>query len=227
MINSYSEKYFTECELSELGCLILSDKLIPSDLTFAVEIFGSRTDDHEYARKVLIPCLDHMEAAVRESALYGLGSKSEHLNERVVERIRLLVTSDSNQAVRTAASDLLEGFGWSVSEPQFREIEATTQVQNWGDYGIPIAKAQLNKVRELVILAARNGLRTPFVSPCEDGIVHLQWTTHDGKRGVIEVLHQCDLRWTYMDNADGSSDEIIDLSSSEELVTKVRELFVR
>ena len=55
----------------ELAQLIQSQQLAAADLTFAAEILGN-SKDHELVRTVLTPLLSHVEAVVREGAIYGL-----------------------------------------------------------------------------------------------------------------------------------------------------------
>jgi HEAT repeat protein len=88
----------------ELLKLIASDRLRPTDLTFAAEIAGQLLDSSE-ARGILRPLLDHGDAVVREGAIYGL---ARHVDQAVRTELSRLVTSDLSPAVRQAAADTLE-----------------------------------------------------------------------------------------------------------------------
>jgi len=88
----------------ELLKLIASDRLRPTDLTFAAEIAGQLLDSTE-VRGILFPLLAHADAVVREGAIYGL---SRHVDQTVRTELSRLVTSDPSPAVRQAAADTLD-----------------------------------------------------------------------------------------------------------------------
>jgi HEAT repeat protein len=88
----------------ELLKLIASNRLRPTDLTFAAEIAGQLLDSTE-VRGILHPLLAHADAVVREGAIYGL---ARHVDQALGVELRKLATSDPSPAVRQAAADTLD-----------------------------------------------------------------------------------------------------------------------
>jgi HEAT repeat protein len=88
---------------SELLGLIVSNRLGPTDLTFAAEIAG-KLSDSEAVRRTLLPLLMHDDAVVREGAVYGLAL---HADETVRAALIRHSASDPSPAVRQAATDAL------------------------------------------------------------------------------------------------------------------------
>ena len=88
---------------SELIGLIVSNRLGPTDLTFAAEIAG-RLSDGAAVRRTLLPLLMHDDAVVREGAIYGLAL---HADETVRAALIRNSACDPSPAVRQAAADTL------------------------------------------------------------------------------------------------------------------------
>jgi HEAT repeat protein len=97
-------EYLSVTYPDSLLALIRSNRLAPSDLTFAAEIAG-RIAGHESVRAVLVPLLAHAEAVVREGAIYGL---TRHLDAPTRALLERLAIEDRSAAVRTAARDALD-----------------------------------------------------------------------------------------------------------------------
>jgi hypothetical protein len=90
-------------DINRLARLITGGDLKPSQLTFAVELFGN-IEDSKIAIKVLLPMLDHSLALVREGVIYGL---SAHLNDKVRAKLLDISKNDKSSGVKEAARDVL------------------------------------------------------------------------------------------------------------------------
>lgn len=75
----------------------------PADLTFAAEAAG-RIEDSEAVRRSLVRLLDHVDAIVREGAIYGLIG---HLNDHVRDKLASVAARDPSPGVRAAAVEAL------------------------------------------------------------------------------------------------------------------------
>lgn len=75
----------------------------PSDLTFALELFG-KNKNSSMVRRILLKYLKHSSAIVREGAIYGL---QRHVNSEVISVLNKLIHSDTSDGVRLAAMDVL------------------------------------------------------------------------------------------------------------------------
>lgn len=106
-VKNYSEDYLTELAKTpeKLIELITSGKLQTVDLTYAAETLGSARKDDASIRVVLVSLLFHKDAPIRESAIYGL---SNHVSAGVKEILKVIAATDTSNAVRNAAKDLLE-----------------------------------------------------------------------------------------------------------------------
>lgn len=92
---------------SALIQLVLSGALSPADLTFAAESVGAIKTGA--ARLALMALTHHRSAIVREGAVLGLG----HLLSAGVAHasdIESVLKSDTSEAVRASAQDVLAGF---------------------------------------------------------------------------------------------------------------------
>ena len=77
----------------------------PSRLSFAAEIAGRQLPS-EKVIPILLTLAGHAEPVVREGALYGL---SFHLDDEVVRTtISSIASSDTSEAVRSVADDLMD-----------------------------------------------------------------------------------------------------------------------
>lgn len=104
---NYTEDFFRQLVSSDPGRLakiIREENLKPSQLTFAVEIFGE-IEDSPLVIDVLLPMLDHDSALVREGVIYGL---SEHLTKEVKARLKDIAYNDSSMEIRNIALQLLD-----------------------------------------------------------------------------------------------------------------------
>jgi HEAT repeat protein len=97
-------EYLRKIYPDELFRWIRSNKLRPTDLTFAAEIAG-RSVASEAVREHLLPLLRHPNRSVREGAVYGL---REHMNEDVMKALQAVAEKDESAAVRGAAADALD-----------------------------------------------------------------------------------------------------------------------
>lgn len=91
---------------SALLMLVESNKLEPTDLTFAAEIAGRITEENlqQRVRRALLPLLNHSASYVREGAVYGLANHHSLPVRRALEK---LVESDESPGVKTVARDCL------------------------------------------------------------------------------------------------------------------------
>ena len=96
-------EFLAENHPSELLRLIVSNRLRPTDLTFAAEIAG-RLSDGAAVRRTLLPLLMHDDAVVREGAICGL---AQHGDETVRAALIRHSASDPSPAVRQAETDAL------------------------------------------------------------------------------------------------------------------------
>lgn len=103
-----TDEEFRNLARSNIDFLITwMDELLPSDLTYAAEILGTRClpGNRSKAIKKLLTLLDHEDASVREGTLLGL---KPHLNDVVTARMLIVAKKDPNQNVRTVAQGLLK-----------------------------------------------------------------------------------------------------------------------
>ncbi|MBI4586015.1 MAG: HEAT repeat domain-containing protein [Planctomycetes bacterium] len=95
---------FAKNDPTKLIQLISAEILEPNDLTFAAEAAGT-IQDKEIAVPVLLRLLEHMSPVVREGAVYGL---SNHLSQRVIERLKEVERLDRSPGVKEAVREVLE-----------------------------------------------------------------------------------------------------------------------
>jgi HEAT repeat protein len=77
----------------------------PSRLSFAAEIAGRQLPSEKVIPS-LLKLARHEEPVVREGALYGL---SFHLDDEVVRTtVQTIASSDTSEAVRSVADDLMD-----------------------------------------------------------------------------------------------------------------------
>lgn len=105
-----SEDTFNELALTNPKMLeewILTGRLAPSFLTFAIESLGSISGD-EFV-PTLLKVTEHVNPITREGAIYGL---SHHLgNALVKERVHRLSQQDVNADIRKLATEILTDYG--------------------------------------------------------------------------------------------------------------------
>ena len=92
----------------------------------------------------------------------------------------------------------------------------------------PISPIQLEMANNF-ILKFKGELQRysqPFISICGDGAIHLQWTTPQGNRGVVEVRNNNTYFWSFIPISEKyGDDEIFQLKSLNEALEKVQVLF--
>lgn len=106
------------------------------------------------------------------------------------------------------------------------QLEAETAQEDWDSEGGEIVRAsQWEDARSVASRATRDMVDVPhpFVSACGDGTVHLQWTTRDGDRGVLEIGPQR-FWWSSLSRS-GEGDEVAELRSPDDVFARVRKIF--